>query len=178
MEGEALDLFLSLSPSQQRNLREIEDIFDSHFRPVAQGYLGVSEFLKLRKGPRETVSEYYLRVRKCSDRQKFAPDIVKVAFMQGLPIEYQKHLVLRKDLMALDDIFKASLDFEQASVLEQMRPGPRSNVVGISEEGGLEGKFDRMMEEVKSLRQEVQQARTRETENRETGPTNFWTEWF
>ena len=118
LEGEALDLFLSLSPAQQGNMRELEDIFEVHFRPVAQGYLGVSEFLKLEKGPRETVSEFYLRVRKYADRQKITPDIVKVAFMQGLPIEYQKYLVLRKDLVALDDLYKASLNFEQASVLD------------------------------------------------------------
>ena len=62
LDGEALDLFLSLSIAQQTNIEELEEVFEAHFRPIAHRYLGIAEFMKLRKGPRETVSEFYLKL--------------------------------------------------------------------------------------------------------------------
>jgi len=172
LDGEAMDLYLSLSAAQQTDLDQLEEIFEDHFRPVAHGYLAVAELLKLCKGPRETVSEYYFRLKKFADRRNVATDMVKFAFVQGLPRDYQKHLTLTKGLVELEDIYKESLDFERASALEFKAVGPQANVVDGVGVKDLATKFDRVMDEIHHLRQEVQQRTTPTRDSRDEKQEN------
>ena len=64
LEGEALDLYLTLEGSQKYDLEHLEEVFSNHFRPKRHHFLETSEMLRMKKRNEETVSEYYLRLRK------------------------------------------------------------------------------------------------------------------
>ena len=72
----------------------------------------MSEFLKIRKGTSETMSEFYLRLRKSASKEKISEEVLQAVFLQGVPSEYQRHLAL-KDLRNLDEMVDACLDLEQ-----------------------------------------------------------------
>ena len=153
-----MDLYLSLSPTQQTDLGTLERIFEDHFRPMTQGYMGMAEILKMCKAPRESISEYYLRVRQFADRLNVAPEMIKYAYVQGLPREYQKHLQLAKHVIELEDIHQESIDFENASALDRKPVGPQTNIVENGDVKRLEAKFDRLMNKVTQWRQETNSA--------------------
>ena len=70
--------------------------------------------MKTSKRLDESSSEYYLGLCKKAREFSVGSDVLKAIFVQGLPTDYKKHIVLRR-VNLLDDILKASFEFEQIS---------------------------------------------------------------
>ena len=96
LEGPALDLYLALPYDEQGDLTMLEKTFLQHFRPVNHTVVETEAFVKMRKGAKQTVSEFYTALRKKANKLLIKESIVRITFMQGLDRDYQKHCVLQK----------------------------------------------------------------------------------
>ena len=94
LEDDALDLYLSLETDKKADLIYLEHIFSIHFKPKKHDILGQSDMLKMSKRLDESISEYYLRLSKEAREFSVGLDMLKAIFVQGLPVDYQKHIAL------------------------------------------------------------------------------------
>ena len=95
LEGPALDLYLALPQREQGDIKILEKTFQSHFRPAGHNVVETEAFLRIKKGPNQTISEYYTFIRKKANKLQIEESIVRITFIQGLPKEYQRHCVLQ-----------------------------------------------------------------------------------
>ena len=112
LSDDALELYLALQPDQQTNLKVLEKIFVRHFRPSKHRNVQLASFIKSRKEPDETVSEYALRLHKAAKEIGVQQELLAHVFIQGLPVAYQKHAALQDiNLTQMDDIFRVCEKF-------------------------------------------------------------------
>ena len=96
LSGEALDLFLSLSAQEQKDLNALEKIFKQYFKPVKHDIIETERFLKTKKDKEQPVLNFYLKIKKKGLELLMDPALIKQAFCQGLDRETQKHCALKK----------------------------------------------------------------------------------
>ena len=150
LEGEALDLYLTLDYEKQGDVKYLRDIFETHFKPAKHRIIGMSEFLKIRKGTSETMSEFYLRLRKSATKEKISEEVLQAVFLQGVPSEYQRHLAL-KDLRNLDEMVDACLELEQVLGIGAQNAVKEINAVSVSELDILRKQMERMNEKLEDI---------------------------
>ena len=152
LEGEALDLYLTLDYGKQGDVKYLRDIFETHFKPAKHRIIGMSEFLKIRKGASETMSEFYLRLRKSATKEKIGEEVLQAVFLQGVPSEYQRHLAL-KDLRNLDEMVDACLELEQVLGIGAQNSLKEINAVSTSELEILRRQMDKVNEKLENILQ-------------------------
>ena len=116
LEGAALDLYLALPQEEQGDIAILENIFQNHFKPKGHDVVETEAFLKLKKGPNQTISEFYTLIRKKAKELLIQEAIVRITFIQGLPAEFQKHCVLQ-GAITLTEFFEKAKEFEQIAGL-------------------------------------------------------------
>ena len=77
LEDSALDLFLTLSHTEQSNLKTLQKIFEAHFEPRGHKIIEAENFMKIRKKASETVSEFYASLRKKANDLQIEEPLVK-----------------------------------------------------------------------------------------------------
>merc|ERR1711989_139791 len=108
LEGPALDLYLALPQKEQGDIKILERTFQSHFRPAGHNVVETGAFMKLKKGPNQTLSEYYTYIRKKANELQIEEAIVEITFIQGLPKDYQRHCLLQKATTLNEYVEKSS----------------------------------------------------------------------
>ena len=112
LEGPALDLYLALPQKEQGDIKILERTFQSHFRPAGHNVVETGAFLKIKKGPNQTISEYYTYIRKKANELQIEEAIVEITFTQGLPKDYQRHCLLQK-ATTLNEYVEKSQEYEK-----------------------------------------------------------------
>ena len=150
LEGEALDLYLTLNLGQQSDLDFLKETFCTHFRPKKHAVLGVGEVLRLRKTSEETISEFYLRLRKKADEFHVGKEVLAAVFVQGLPVEYQKHIA-SQGVMNIEDMVQVNLAHERISSIDSSSHYKQVNVVENREMDDLRRKIDKLCDKVEEI---------------------------
>lgn len=146
LEKDALDLYLSIDTDKKADLSYLEQVFSIHFKPKKHMILGMSEILKSGKGLEESISEYYLRLRKKASEFSVGTEMLTAIFIQGMPVSYQKHIAL-KGVTSLDDVLNASREFERVSDLDSSPSAFKQvNSVDLAEIDVLKKQISRLNE--------------------------------
>ena len=127
LEGEALELYLTLDEYKQANLDSLMNIFNIHFRPRKHEIIGLADLLQTKKQSEETISEFHLRLRqKSGDIGGVDNNMTKAVFIQGLPTNYQKHIAFKRAHTA-DQVYEAALEYEEISGLDCRQKYPNTD---------------------------------------------------
>ena len=93
--GEALDLFLLVQEHVQNDLEKLESRFCQHFRPQRPVISEIQNLMSIRKSDTQTISEFILQIRKKCREIGIDSNFAKVAFIQGLDCDFQKHIAFQ-----------------------------------------------------------------------------------
>ena len=64
LEDSALDLYLSLDEESQSDLQELEKTFVQHYTPLGHSVIETEKFMKIKKEPKQSVSEFHTLLKK------------------------------------------------------------------------------------------------------------------
>ena len=162
LRGKALDLYMTLQPEQQTDLRVVEKVFMKHFCPILNKLERTKVFMRSKKENSETVSEYALRLHTEARDVGIDHYMLTQAFVLGLPLSYQKHLALKR-LTDMGDIFQECQMYEGASTMDTDVDGEVENTV----------RFDTMSRMDDKWTQERKQMNHLTNERRESFPSNY-----
>ena len=112
LEGSALDLYLSLDINEQHDLDGLEKIFQEHFKPLKHSLIETESFMKMKKLDSQSVSEFHTALRKKANESLMDKSLTRIAFIQGLPPDHQKHCVLQK-AHSLQEYLEKARDYEK-----------------------------------------------------------------
>ena len=112
LEDSALDLYLSLDEDTQSDLGVLEKTFREHFKPLGHSVIETEAFMKMKKTPKQSVSEFHTSLKKKANELLIDESLVRVAFIQGLEPEFQRHCFLQK-ADTLQEYLQAARDFEK-----------------------------------------------------------------
>ena len=121
LESAALDLYLSLSLAEQSDLEELGQIFQNHFRPLSHRIVETENFLKIKKKPSESISEFYAALKKKASELEIDKSLLEITFIAGIEKETQKHCILQK-AETLEDYLKEALEFEKVTKIGNSQP--------------------------------------------------------
>ena len=111
-QGEALELFCSLEADVQVDLSALRDILIRHFEPRKHEDIHTESLMTARKREDETVSQYFLRLKKLASTLDIKDNMLLYAFKRGLPTTYRKH-VATKSVTTLQELFNEATAYER-----------------------------------------------------------------
>ena len=146
LEGTALDLFLSLDEDTQGDMFLLEKIFKQHFKPLGHEILETQEFMKFEMIQKQSVSEFWMQVQKKANELHIAEEMTKAVFLNGLPADYQRHIVLQK-ANTMEDILDAALEFEKIAKLGRNE----TKIVAVTSQNDELSKLSSMLSQMLAL---------------------------
>ena len=112
LQGEALELFCSLEADVQVDLSVLRDVLIRHFEPRKHEDIHTESLMTAKKKDDETVSQYFLRLKKLASSFNVEDNMLLYALKRGLPTSYRKH-VATKSVTTLQELFNEATAYER-----------------------------------------------------------------
>ena len=158
LDGNALDLYLTLTDEVKADLNALEEIFSEHFRPARLDHVELKQFWQTEKLPSETVSEFAVRLQKRAEEIVVPQETLEAVFLNALPEEFQKHVALQK-ASGLKETVAAAIEFEKTT---RFAVGQSKTVLSVvdrpnKEVQGLANLLSEFMKEFRTEREKISQ---------------------